>query len=396
MNTAALLAFASAIFCGVVALTVIWNERRSVVHAAFVAGMGLLALESIFGGLSWQAGAASWDKVVYWHRCKLYTDSLMPGVWLFFALSYGRGNYREFLSRWKFLLLVAFILPLGLVAVDSREFFADESKPPLSVGLTGFYLILILVAGLLLAGINLEKTYRASVGVMRWRIKFMVLGLGVLFAVRFCTSSQILLTHSFNPTLEMVDVGALFVACLLMLRSLFRAGHFDLDVYPSHGVLQGSLTVLLAGIYLLGIGVLAKVVSLFQFRQGALVQWFVVVIAAVVLAILLLSDRVRLRINRFVSRHFQRPLYDYRTVWRRFTEDTASCVNQSDLCQVSVKAVTDIFQALSVTIWLVDEPHAQLVFASSTFPARRPCVEPLRPRKEELAEIVNALPEGQA
>jgi putative PEP-CTERM system histidine kinase len=390
MNTAALLAFASAIFCGVVALTVIWNERRSVVHSAFVVGMGLLALESIFGGLSWQAGAASWDQVVYWHRCKLYADSLLPGVWLFFALSYGRGNYREFLIRWKYLLMVAFIVPLGLVAVDSRELLADENKPPLVVGLTGFYLILILVAGLILVGINLEKTYRTSVGVMRWRIKFMVLGLGVLFAVRFCTCSQILLTHTLNPTLEMVDVGALFVACVLMLRSLFRAGHFDLDIYPSHTVLQGSLTFMLAGVYLFGIGVLAKVVSLFHFRQGELVQWFVVVIAAVLLAILLLSDRVRLRINRFVSRHFQRPLYDYRTVWRRFTEASASCVNQADLCQVSVKAVTDIFQALSVTIWLVDEQHSQLAFASSTFLTEAK-VESLRPRKEELVEIVNAL-----
>ena len=44
MNTAALLAYAGAIFCGAVALAVIWNERRSVVHLAFVAGMVLLVL----------------------------------------------------------------------------------------------------------------------------------------------------------------------------------------------------------------------------------------------------------------------------------------------------------------------------------------------------------------
>jgi hypothetical protein len=90
-------------------------------------------------------------------------------------------------------------------------------------------------------------------------------------------------------------------------------------------------------------------------------------VAAVLFAILLLSDRVRLLLSRFVSRHFQRPLYDYRTVWRHFTEATASCVNQHDLCQVAVKTVTDVFQALSVTIWLVDEQQAQLVFIASTF-----------------------------
>ena len=86
-----------------------------------------------------------------------------------------------------------------------------------------------------------------------------------------------------------------------------------------------------------------------------------------VLAILLLSDRVRLHTRRFVSRHFQRPLYDYRSVWRRFTEETASCVKQTELCQAAVKLVTDIFQALSVTIWLVDDKRENLVFATSTF-----------------------------
>ena len=395
MNIAALLAFASAVFCGVVALAVVWNERRSAVHLAFVAGMLLLALESVFSGLSWGAVAVSWDEVMHWQRFKLWTGALLPGIWLFFAVSYGRGNYREFLDRWKFLLLAAFILPLGLVVADDSQLItpdqAKDGSPQLVLGGMGGYLyFLLLLGGVLLSGINLEKTFRASVGVMRWRIKFVILGLGVLFAVRFCTISQVLLSHTIDFRLQMVDAAALFVGCLLILRALFRAGHFDLDVYPSHAVLQNSVTVLLAGIYLLAIGLLAKVVSLFHLGQADLIQWFVFLVAAVLLAILLLSDRVRLRISRFVSRHFQRPLYDYRTVWRRFTEATASCVNQADLCHVAVKAVTDVFQALSVTIWLVDEQQAQLVFAASTFLAEGKA-ETLRPNKDEFAEILQAL-----
>ena len=402
MNIATMLAYASAIFCGAVAFTVVWNERRSLVHLVFVAGMALLALESIFNGLSWEATAVSWDatniqQMVRWQHWKLWTSSLLPGVWLLFALSYGRGNYQEFLKRWKFLLLAAFVVPLGLVLSGDQELIirADRSSEglwSLSLGSTGFYFFLLLLAGLVLVGINLEKTYRASVGVMRWRIKFMILGLGVLFAVRFCTSSQILLSHTIDSRLQMVDAGALFVGCLLILRSLFRAGHFDLDVYPSHAVLQSSLTVLLAGIYLFAIGVLAKVVVYFNKGDDVVIKWFVFLVAAVLLTILLLSDRVRLRLSRFVSRHFQRPLYDYRTVWRRFTEATATCVNQMDLCQVAVKSVTDIFQALSVTIWLVDEQQSQLVFAASTF-LTEARAETLRPSKEELAEVLQALRE---
>ena len=388
MNNTTMLAYASAIFCGAVAFMVVWNERRSLVHLTFVAGMALLALESIFNGRS--LAAATVPEMVRWQHWKLWTTALLPGIWLLFALSYGRGNYREFLQRWKFLLLAAFVVPLALVITGDQELTSNDLRRPLDLGISGYYLFLALLAGLVLIGINLEKTYRATVGVMRWRIKFMILGLGVLFAVRFCTSSQILLSHVIDARLQLIDAGALFVGCLLILRSLFRAGHFDLDVYPSHAVLQSSLTVLLAGIYLLAIGVFAKVISLFSDVDAVVVKWFVVMVAAVLLTILLLSDRVRLRLSRFVSRHFQRPLYDYRTVWRRFTEATASCVNQADLCQVAVKSVTDIFQALSVTIWLVEEQQSQLVFAASTFLTETKA-DTLRPSKEELAEVLQML-----
>jgi putative PEP-CTERM system histidine kinase len=330
-----------------------------------------------------------------WQQCKLCVSSLLPGVWLVFALSYGRGNYREFLNRWKFLLLAAFMFPLALVVLDVNSLLTParpKNGPGQLVfgGLSGLLFYLTLLAGLMLAGINLEKTFRASVGVMRWRIKFMILGLAVLFAVRFCTGSQVLLSHTLDLRLQMVDVGGLFVACVLMLRGSLRQGHFDLDVYPSQAVLQGSLTVLLAGIYLLAIGVLAKLLALFHLGQRDLLQWFIFLVAAVLFVVLLLSDRARLRLSRFVSRHFQRPLFDYRTVWRRFTEATASCVNQSDVCQVAVKAVSDIFQSLSVTIWLVDQPQAQLAFAASTFLAEAQA-DSLRPTREEFAEILPAL-----
>jgi putative PEP-CTERM system histidine kinase len=220
----------------------------------------------------------------------------------------------------------------------------------------------------------------------------MILGLIVLFAVRFYTSSQTLILKAIDPDLLVVDAGALLVGGILIFRSLFRDGHFDMDVYPSLTVLQSSLTVLLAGIYLVIIGVFAKLVTYFKIGgdESFTAKAFMILAALVALTILLLSDRVRLYVNRFISRHFQRPLYDYRTVWRKFTEATASCVKQMELCQAAVKSVTDIFQALSVTIWLVDDKKEQLVFAASTFLSEARA-ESLLPQKSELADVIKAL-----
>ena len=103
MSNADILAFASALFCSVLALIVAWNERRSVAHWAFVAGMLALAVEEVCFALT--ADAASPEEMVYWQNWRLVAMSFLPGIWLFFSLSYARGNYSEFLKRWRFALV---------------------------------------------------------------------------------------------------------------------------------------------------------------------------------------------------------------------------------------------------------------------------------------------------
>ncbi len=369
MSNAAILAFIAAIFGGTLALVVAWQARRSLAHWFFAAGMLALAAESVFTCLSLNAGTA--ELVVQSETYKLLAESFLPGIWLFFTLSYARGNAREFLSRWRYVLAVSFLVPIGLALYFNDELIVPQKIGPnaqWALGLTtsGFALNLLFLLSTVLVLMNLERTFRASVGTMRWRIKFMIMGLGVLFLVRAYTSSQILLFQRIDPNLQGVDSFALFVACPLILRSLLRSGHFDVNVYPSHSVIHNSLILLLAGIYLFAVGVFANIVKFLGTDASFALKAFVLLVGLVLLTILLLSDRVRLYTKRFVSRNFQRPMYDYRTVWRRFTECTASRTDQLELCRASVSLVAEIFQVLSVTIWLVDEKKANLIFAAST------------------------------
>ena len=110
-----MLAFASAIFCGILALIVAWNERRSLAHWAFVLGMVALAVEDVCFALT--ADAASPQEMVAWQNWRLIAMSFLPGVWLIFSLTYARGNYSEFLKRWRWFLAAAFVLPIGLAIV---------------------------------------------------------------------------------------------------------------------------------------------------------------------------------------------------------------------------------------------------------------------------------------
>ena len=385
-----LLAFASALFSGALAFSVFRNEKRSGVHFSFCAGMTLLAAEAVCSGLARDAGSI--ENIFFWQGCRLAAVSLLPGSWLYFSVCYGRGNHREFLARWKTVLAAFFLAPPLLAGILYQRLIAavKDTKSDqwvLGMGLSGFFITLIFLLAAVLVLMNLERTFRAAVGTMRWRIKFMIVGLGVLFAVRIYTASWTLLTHLIDQQLQVVDAGALLVACILILRSLFREGHFDSDVYPSHAVLQSSLTIFLAGIYFLIIGILWKVVSWFGGDTQFEIKAFVILAALVLFTVIALSERARFHVSRFVSRHFQRPLYDYRTVWRKFTEATASCVSQTELCLAAIKSTTDIFQALSVSLWLVDEKKERLLLAGSNFLSGTRADE-ICPPKNEVAEML--------
>ncbi len=394
MNVAYTLAIGGAILAATLALGVAIRSERSLVRWIFVIGMALFAAESLFSGMS--VAAVRPEEVVQWEMRRLIVMSFLPGVWLLFSLAYSRGNAREFLAKWRFIVVAAFLLPAGLAVLFRESLIASitpgavEDHWMLRLGSPGIALNLLVLVAAVLVLMNLERTFRASVGTMRWRIKFMALGLGVLFAVRVYTSSQALLFFGFDLSLESVNSGALLVACLLMVRSLLRAGHFDVSVYPSQSVLYHSLAMLLAGIYLFVVAVFAKVVAFLGGDAMFAVKAFVILVALVLLTVLLLSERVRLLTKRFVSRHLQRPLHDYRLVWRKFTEGTASRVDQTELCRATVKLIAEIFQVLSVTIWLVDDTRERLTFAASTSLSDT-TGKNFNPQGTEVVDVVRAL-----
>src|SRR5690348_8492529 len=111
MNITAIMAFTGALFSGVLAFAVNWRGRVTA-RRSFAASMFVLAMESLFTGLAFDTSLA--EEKFFWEQCALVAMSFLPGTWLFFSLSYGRGNYRDFLRRWRFVLAAAFLIPIGL------------------------------------------------------------------------------------------------------------------------------------------------------------------------------------------------------------------------------------------------------------------------------------------
>ncbi len=184
-----------------------------------------------------------------------------------FSLAYSRGNYSEFLKRWRVLLGLAYAIPLVVLASLSRDLVrtvsVDESTGALFIGLgvPGRIVNLLLLVSSVLILVNLERTFRSALGVMRWRIKYFVLGVAVIFSARFYTSSQALLYGGTHGIALQVNAVAVLVASVLIAYSLLRSRLAESEIYPSHKVLQHSFTAIVAGVQVVGVGLLANFVK---------------------------------------------------------------------------------------------------------------------------------------
>ena len=147
-----------------------------------------------------------------------------------------------------------------------------------------------------------------------------------------------------------------------------RTGLAEIDVYPSRAVLRSSLTVLIVGGYLFIVGVLANIVRRFGGAEIFQFQALVVLLGMAGLAVLLLSDRPRQRIHGFVGRHFGKAQHDSVRIWTEFSRRLANVKDQAGLCAVSAKLISETFEVLSVTVWLLDEEKEQLIVGASTAP----------------------------
>src|SRR5215468_10160800 len=307
MSVNTMVALAASAFSFALATAAAFRKKRSVATWCFSVGMLVFALESLFGAI-WRE-AVNPERTAFWGTLTLVTKSFVPGVWLCFSLTYSRGSARTLPVRTWFLVLAALLIPIGMSLV-----FHDQLVPASQYAepgadwwirsnaaakmLNGFQLVAAVVILM-----NLEKTFRLAVGTMQWRIKFLVIGLGVVFGARIYTLSQALLFSADVLVLNGVDTVALLIGCVLMVTAFFRSGFGEIDVYPSHAVLRTSLTFVLAGAYLFIVGVFAQMVARTGKAGAFQFQALIVLLPFALLAMLLLSNRIRQKISWIVSRH---------------------------------------------------------------------------------------------
>jgi putative PEP-CTERM system histidine kinase len=332
--------------------------------------MAALGLESVFTGLRLRATAG--DEVVYWLSREFVIKSVLPFTWLCFSLTYSRSNYRECLTRWRLALIAAALVPTGLAVGFQDQFFQRFSVDTLGqvwglrFGVVTKALNVVLLVSFVLILMNLEQTFRSAVGTMRWRIKFVVVGLAVIFGARLYSRTQAILLPPSHIVLWSIESSALLLGCLFLVIAYTRTRLAEIDVYPSRAVLRSSLTILIVGGYLFIVGVLAQLAQRFGGSEIVQFHGVVVLLGISALAVLLLSDRARRRLHAFVARHFSKAQHDSTRIWTLCSQRLFFVNDEIGLCAAAAKLVSETFDVLSVNIWLVEDEKQRLVLRAST------------------------------
>jgi putative PEP-CTERM system histidine kinase len=365
-----LLPFTAGILSVLLAVAGLVHRKRSLAAWCFFSGMIALGAKSVFTGL--RLRAFPFDEAVSWLTRESLVEALLPAIWLCFSLTFSRTNYREFLNRWKLPLLLAAVLPIGLsYGFNDRLYQAVPSVTSpgewaLQIGAITKAAHVIFLVSFVTILMNMEQTFRSAVGTMRWRIKFVVLAVGVIFGARLYIRIQAILFPGSEVVLWNVESGALLIGCLFLIVAYLRTRLVEIDVYPSVAVLRSSLTVLIVGAYLFVVGGLAQLAR--RFGGSEIFEWqtIVVLVGIAGLALLLLSDRTRQKIHVFVVRHFSKAKHDSARIWTMCSERFSRVKDQASVCEAAAKSISETFDVLSVTVWLLDDDQERLIVRAST------------------------------
>ncbi len=332
-----------ALLCGLYLLLTIllltaWRGRRIggyLIVACLVSGIwsGLLAL---------QAGIAPIQPVVLF-----VVEVLRAGAWIAFlvrllqeiggsrAVRYG-GH-----AVWLGVFAAGLLASIGFAGIGGQRGIASVFFPGgLAVALTGLVLI--------------EQLYRNSPADTRWSLKWLVLGLGGLFAYDLFLYSQAVLFGAIDVTTWTARgyVNLLFVPLIAVAAR--RNPDWNLRIFVSRQVVFYSTTLTAVGLYLLLMSVGGYLLVRYGGSWGGLAQIVFLVGAGIVLFTLLFSSTLRARTKVFLSKHFFQNRYDYREEWLRLIS-TLSRFEDSSTRQVVIEAMAQIVDSPAGFLWMYDE-----------------------------------------
>jgi hypothetical protein len=257
--------------------------------------------------------------------------------------------------RWMGILLALGLLGAAGNAI-STAFPALAFPPAGAPGWLGAAVDIPLYAAVVFS--QVYRYRRVSSRVERQQTKWVVLG--IVFAMVGITVLPVLVTfvlpiYATQPNSPLAVLIGLVIYPLVLLAlpvtvglAILRSRLFDIDVLINRTLVYGSLSLLLGLLYaglIIGLETLARLIG----GVGANSQ---LIIVASTLAIVVLVNPLRRRLQRGIDRRFYRHKYDATKTLAAFSATLRSEVDLSQLSEHLLAVVQGTMQPASVSLWL--------------------------------------------
>jgi putative PEP-CTERM system histidine kinase len=343
--------------CAIIALLALAGDtlrrersRESLFLGAALAVTALLELFDLFA-LNSTGGSVSWK------RYALFAESFLPPLWILCSLTFAR-QHGPLKIGWLLKGVVAFSFLFCLLPVVSPldAFFYAPDFPAerlLFLGKTGLFYYFGIMAALVFALVNFEATLANALPDVIGKVKYDIIGLGVILAVLIFYYSQAILYRTINMDyLSLRSFLYLTAAVMMAYSRVFKRG--NVRIWVSRQAAYKSFVLLAVGLYLVLFGLLGEGMQYVGAPFTRSVTISIAFLIGITLLILLLSERVRREVKVMLHKNFYQQKHDYRTQWLRFTEQLSTSRSGEELLRRVLSAYCDIFGINGAALFLYE------------------------------------------
>jgi len=217
--------------------------------------------------------------------------------------------------------------------------------------------LLLATFGLILT----EQFYRNTKQDKRWSIKFLCIGVGLLFAYDLYMYSHATLFEGIGPSLWNARGYVNMVIVPLLAISAARNTNWSFKIFVSRHVIFYSSGLFAIGLYMTIMAIGGYYVQVYGGEWGREAQIIFLVGALVVLTVILSSGALRAKVKLFLSKHFYENKYDYREEWMGFVQKLSHIKSPKYLKEQILQTVAMIMHSRGAVLYLRDDEQYSCV-----------------------------------
>jgi putative PEP-CTERM system histidine kinase len=237
---------------------------------------------------------------------------------------------------------------LLLAIVVYRLFYGQQAITFFGINALYAGLLVLSVGGLVL----IEQIMRNAHVESRRAVKYLCIGLGVIFVYDFYLYSNALMFQALDTRLWDVRGFVNAMAVPVLAIAIARDPRLSLDIFLSRRMVFHTTALLATGLYLLAMGVGGYYIKTHGGEWGTVIQIIFLVAAGLILMVLLFSGRVRANLRVLINKHFFHYKYDYRDEWLRFIETLSSGQPDERLRERAIVSIAEIIDSPGGVLWM--------------------------------------------